>query len=67
MDKFIIMNVHDGTKKTPKLIPNFFPFSFWCMKKFVLKNGYLKKSIIIIKLSIFYNYYFILKVIYQFP
>jgi hypothetical protein len=44
MDKFIVMNVHDATfKKTPKIIPNFFPCFFLVYeKKIHVKNNGLK-------------------------
>jgi hypothetical protein len=47
MEKFIIMNICDAT---PKIIPNFFPFFSWYMKKTHLKKWIKKlkiKSIII--------------------
>jgi len=44
MDKFIIMNVHDATHKTPKIKLNFFPFFLLVYEK----KSMLKTMIIII-------------------
>jgi hypothetical protein len=61
MEKFIIMNVHDVTPKTPKIILNFFPTCFsWCMKPcfkmiILILNYYYEI------MSIYYTYYYYLK------